>query len=304
MGLTGPDLRHEESLFEQTIPRRLVHRTAVTEVLITGFRADGPDRYLLGAQWPLCHRFYRTVHGRHDPFLLVESVRQAGLLIGHAGYGVPAGHAFVMDHLAFEIPADALACEPTHSDVVLSVTCRPTGRGGRAPKGLGYTMELHRGARHAGTARARARCISPAVLARLRAGQVRRCGQPFAAGPPVPAERVGKAHPEDVVLSATGEAEVWTLRCRPHPVLFDHPMDHVPGNLMIEAMLQATRCRHWPRQVGVRALSANFHRYADLDRPVTVRAADPIGDDEPTLVSLTQDGEHLADGLITPAALT
>ncbi|MFC7721113.1 AfsA-related hotdog domain-containing protein [Nonomuraea recticatena] len=164
-------------------------------------------------------------------------------------------------------------------------------------------MELYRGSRHAGTARARARCTSPAVLARLRGGQAKRFGQPFAPGPPVPAESVGKAHAEDVILAATGDAEVWTLRCRPHPVLFDHPMDHVPGNLMIEAMLQATRSRHWPRRVGVRALSANFHSYADLDRLVTVRAADPIGDDEPILVSLTQDGEHLADGLITTTPL-
>lgn len=208
-----------------------------------------------------------------------------------------------MDHLAFEISADALACDTTHSDVVLSASCNPRRRGGRALKGLDFTMELYRGSRHAGTARARARCISPAVLARLRAGQAKRFGQPFSPGPPVPAESVGKANAEDVVLAATGDAEIWTLRCRPHPVLFDHPMDHVPGNLMIEAMLQATRNRYWPHRVSVRALSADFHCYANLDRPVTVHAADPIGDDKPFLVSLTQDGENVADGLITTTTL-
>ncbi|MCZ0971672.1 AfsA-related hotdog domain-containing protein [Streptomyces albulus] len=56
-----------------------------------------------------------------------------------------------------------------------------------------------------------------------------------------------------------------------HPVLFDHPVDHVPGMLMVEAARQAARAvaPHWSLPV---ALDCSFARYAELDAPCWVGA--------------------------------
>ncbi|WP_370012895.1 AfsA-related hotdog domain-containing protein, partial [Nocardia cyriacigeorgica] len=62
-----------------------------------------------------------------------------------------------------------------------------------------------------------------------------------------------------------------------HPFLFDHPLDHVPGSLLIEACRQtalAMVLERAPRLVGV---SSTFDRFVELDTPAECRA-EIIGD--------------------------
>src|SRR5689334_19245938 len=46
-------------LFDQTIPRHLVHRAAVSEVFLTDLRVTDETTFQVGAQWPRDHSFYR-----------------------------------------------------------------------------------------------------------------------------------------------------------------------------------------------------------------------------------------------------
>jgi hypothetical protein len=54
-----------------------------------------------------------------------------------------------------------------------------------------------------------------------------------------------------------------------HPVLFDHPLDHVPGMLLMEAARQASTVflGHPCLPVG---LTNEFARYAELDTPCVI----------------------------------
>ena len=58
----------DADLFLQTVPRTLVHRAAVSEVLMTGLRVLGDASFRLGAHWPREHSFYSPVARRwQDP---------------------------------------------------------------------------------------------------------------------------------------------------------------------------------------------------------------------------------------------
>src|SRR4051812_26459174 len=62
--------------FQQTIPRSLVHRAAVSEVFVTDLNILGEGTFEVGAQWPRRHSFFgpRTP-AFHDPMLYAETIR-------------------------------------------------------------------------------------------------------------------------------------------------------------------------------------------------------------------------------------
>src|SRR5690606_21573764 len=88
---------------------RFVHRRAVAEVFLTDcIPCDTPDTFVLGAQWPRLHAFYRSGTGRYDTMLIVETLRQATIYLAHTRYRVPLGHPFVMHTLRVDASVEAL----------------------------------------------------------------------------------------------------------------------------------------------------------------------------------------------------
>lgn len=76
--------------WERTVDRALVHRDAIAEVLLTDIVQLDETSFEVAAQWSRSHRVYRPDRdGRHDPMLLLETVRQTGLALSHHGFGVP-----------------------------------------------------------------------------------------------------------------------------------------------------------------------------------------------------------------------
>ncbi|MQS13588.1 hypothetical protein F7Q99_15245 [Streptomyces kaniharaensis] len=287
---------------ERTVSRHLVHRTSVSEVFLTGWQATGPYEFRLGAQWPRMHGFYRLPGDRHhDPVLMAETLRQAGLLVGHAGFGVPNGHHFALDDLGYTLgPAGlaglAVTAEP--ASLMLDVVCEDVRmRGGRLAS-LRLHAEVSRDGRPVGRGSGQLRVISPASYARLR-GPGRRTAVPVRPGPAAAPELVGRAHPADVVLSPTLLPDSWVLRTDArHPVLFDQKLDHVPGMLVLEAARQAAQRLRHPEPVAPVELVSSFDRYIELDRPCLVRAVReeaPDGRRVPVRVLLIQDGRTAAD---------
>ncbi|MEV7023337.1 ScbA/BarX family gamma-butyrolactone biosynthesis protein [Kitasatospora sp. NPDC093558] len=287
---------------ERTVSRHLVHRTSVSEVFLTGWQAAGPYEFRIGAQWPRMHGFYRLPGDRHhDPVLMAETVRQAGLLIGHVGFGVPNGHHFAMDDLDYALgPAGlaglAVTAEP--ASLMLDAVCEDVRmRGGRLAS-LRLHAEITRGGRTVGRGSGQLRVISPSSYARLR-GPARRGVTPVRPGPPATPELVGRSHPSDVVLSPTLLPDSWVLRTdAAHPVLFDHTLDHVPGMLVLEAARQAAQRLRHPEPVTPVELVSSFDRYIELDRPCLVRAVREGAADGrrvPVRVLLIQDGRTAAD---------
>ncbi|WP_240117036.1 MULTISPECIES: ScbA/BarX family gamma-butyrolactone biosynthesis protein [unclassified Streptomyces] len=279
--------REEAQLFERTVPRWLVHRAAVSEVLLTGVRPRGRDAYRIGAQWARCHSYYGPVAGSwHDPMLFAESIRQAALLLGHQALGIPMGHQFLTRTMTFETTEEGMRLAGTPADVVIDASMRDIRCRAGHVTSFGCDFTAHRDGTLIARGSGSTDCVAPAVYHRLRGGRAAddpACVPSRAVAPHL----VGRMQEFDVVLgvrdgeAADEQSHAYLLRVdATHPVLFDHPVDHVPGMVVLEAARQAALASlGLPRGLLV-GCDAAFHRYIELDSPclVMVTPAPPGGE--------------------------
>lgn len=297
-------LRQEEAqLFERTVPRWLVHRAAVSEVLLTGVRPRGRDAYRIGAQWARCHSYYGPVAGRwHDPMLFAESIRQAALLLGHQALGIPLGHQFLTRTMTFEITEEGMRLAGAPADVVIDASMRDIRCRAGHVTSFACDFVAHRDGVPIARGRGSTDCVTPVIYRRLRGSRsmVRPACALIQAVTP---QLVGRLQEFDVVLGVPdGEAaheqgRVHLLRVdSTHPVLFDHPVDHVPGMLVLEAARQAALAAlGLPRGLLV-GCDASFHRYIELDSPCLVTSSPPTVEDtgvRSVAVSFHQGGSEV-----------
>jgi hypothetical protein len=257
-----------------TVPRELVHRAAVAEVMLTGWQRLDDTSFRMTAQWPRGHSFFTpTEGGHHDPLIAAETIRQVGSLLAHAEFGVPFGHQFLMEDLALTVHPEQLLIGPAPADLELEVTCTAVRRGRRLGA-LRYTTTVLRGGRRAASGRFSFTSITPAVYRRLRPERVFDPGhRPLALTAPVAPQSVGRLSPSDVVLSPTAGPNVWQLRVDTrHPVLFDHQLDHVPGMLLLEAARQGATAALGARSILPLTMACDFRKYVELDLPCVIEA--------------------------------
>ncbi|MGW3091129.1 ScbA/BarX family gamma-butyrolactone biosynthesis protein [Streptomyces sp. NPDC001108] len=275
------------------VPRQFVHRSSAAEVMIMDWARTGDDRFTVTARWPHDHPFFTPVAGGyHDPLLGCETIRQTGILLGHAAYGVPLGHQFVVWDLDITVHPEKMATGRGPGPTVLTADahCTQIHWRGRNLAGLRLSMDIRRDGETVATGGGSLSCISPAAYHRVRQGRLPSRDHAL---PPRPADprAVGRVSPHDVVLSPTDRTDHWLLRADTrHPVLFEHPGDHVPGMLLIEAARQATaaslgRASYLPLRI-----TNTFARYVELDTPCTVQAT-PLPDAQSVLVTAHQSGE-------------
>ncbi|OLR92780.1 hypothetical protein BJP25_21930 [Actinokineospora bangkokensis] len=283
--------------------REFVHRRNPAEVLLADWEHDGEHRLRCRADWPRAHRFYTPSGGRHDALLVVETLRQAGLLAAHVGCGVPVGHSFLMDRLtcAVEDPSGlAGAGGPADVRLVVDIT-EVRGRRGRVAD-LRVDVVFRRDGLRFAAGSGWMRCLPPSLYQRVRWSGERAEGGPAVVPPPVDPRVVGRAAVEDVVLGEPDRAGRFPLRVdTAHPVLFDHPLDHVPGMLVFEAMRQAGRVVLGGPDAPVFGCSADFPRFVELDQRCLVEAevsARPSPSAAQVSVRLVQAGEVRARGTI------
>ncbi|MEU0040949.1 ScbA/BarX family gamma-butyrolactone biosynthesis protein [Streptomyces sp. NPDC006333] len=287
-----------------TVPREYVHRAAVSEVLLTGWEAAaeaaGPDRsdvFAVSAQWPRSHSFFTQSGGYQDPMLLIESVRQIGSLLAHAEFGVPFGHQFLMWDMSFSTAPELLVADAVPTEVELRTVCRDIVRRGRVLGGMRYDVTVLRDGKALATGGAAFSCTSPAVHRRLRAGRPTTTDRVVPPG--IEPAAVGHSGDRHVLLaepgSATGADERWELRVdTAHPTFFDHPVDHIPGMVLLEAARQAALVSSGMPDALLLGLKSNFARYAEFDAPCWIEPrVEPHGTDGGVLVRVrgTQHAE-------------
>ncbi|KAF5996078.1 MULTISPECIES: ScbA/BarX family gamma-butyrolactone biosynthesis protein [Streptomyces] len=286
-----------------TVPREYVHRAAVSEVLLTGWEAAAepagpdPDEFAVSAQWPRSHSFFTQSGGYQDPMLLIESVRQIGSLLAHAEFGVPFGHQFLMWDMFFSTSPELLVADAVPTEVELRTVCRDIVRRGRVLGGMRYDVTVLRDGRALATAGAAFSCTSPAVHRRLRAGRPTTSDR--VVPPAIDPAAVGHSDDRHVLLaepgSACGSGDRWELRVdTAHPTFFDHPVDHIPGMVLLEAARQAALVSTGMPDALLLGLKSNFARYAEFDAPCWIEPqAEPHGTEGGVLVRVrgTQHAE-------------
>ncbi len=231
--------------WDRTIDRSLVHRDSIAEVLLTDLIRLGDAEFLIAAQWPRSHRVYRPDRvGRHDPMLVLESIRQSGLAVSHFGFGVGPDQQSLMRDVSFTLDQQT---EPRAllraTNLAITASCRDVIM--RAGRLRGMTIELTFAADGLpfATGRGTIRWISADRYAALRArGGVRldwdQLRWSIAIPPRVPSSIRAT---DDVLLTAEPASGNRRRLVVPldHPVYFDHPLDHAPGMLLIDAAWQA-----------------------------------------------------------------
>ncbi|MFJ1625157.1 ScbA/BarX family gamma-butyrolactone biosynthesis protein [Streptomyces sp. NPDC088190] len=257
-----------------TVPKEFVHRAAVAEVMLTDWKRMDDTHFTVTAQWPRGHSFFSPIGGHHDPLLAAETIRQVGSLLAHAEFGVPFGHQFLMWDLEYAVEPDQILIGDTPAALNIDVTCTEVKRRGGTLAGLRYEAVIHRDGKPTVRGSASYTCTTPAVYRRLRGDRSTPEGTsqlPLTA--PASPQSVGRMSPIDVVLSPVGETNRWQLRADTrHHVLFDHPVDHVPGMVLLEAARQAAAAALKGSTMLPIGIASEFHRYAELDTPCRIQA--------------------------------
>ncbi|WP_256975392.1 ScbA/BarX family gamma-butyrolactone biosynthesis protein [Streptomyces sp. CS159] len=290
-----------------TVPRELVHRAAVAEVMLTDWQRLDDTHFAMAAQWPRSHSFFTPVGVHHDPLIAAETIRQVGALLAHAEFGVPFGNQFLMENLTLTMRPEETRIDWTPAALDLDVTCTEVRRRGCRLSGLTYETTVLREGRPAGWGQISFTTLTPAVYRRLRPPHVFDPGhRPIPLTAPVAPQSVGRLSPSDVVLSPTGDPGRWQLRVDTrHPVLFDHQVDHVPGMVLLEAARQAATAVLARPSILPLGLECEFTKYAELDQPCLIDAVrlPASGPDAPESVLVTgrQDGRPVFSTTVTAA---
>ncbi|MFG1667114.1 ScbA/BarX family gamma-butyrolactone biosynthesis protein [Streptomyces sp. Y7] len=262
-----------------TVPRQLVHRASTAETFLTGMTSEGSGRFTVFAEWPRTHQLHVSSDGSaYEPLLLAETARQAGTLLAHAAYDVPLGHQFVLKEARIGVCDERLAVGTAPAEPVLHLTVTDLDHRGARPAGFRYEAEIRLDGEPVATAELAATWTSAAAYRRLRGGRTAGTVSALPAPPGLPPAAVDRARPGDVVLARSGHPDRWRLRVdTAHAVFFDHPLDHVPGMLLLEATRQAVRARTAGGPRTPVAFRAVFHQYTELDLPAWIEAFDRAG---------------------------
>ena len=281
-----------EFSFEQTVPRSLVHKRSLDNVLLTEIRADEDDRFLCAGRLPTTHWFFNDA-GRtpqKDIFFYTELCQQASLAISHAFLDVDTDDVFI-----FEAGEAALTeaawmissqCERVVVDVkILETTRRKDYAIGRVVAQYNIYLGADRVFRGIGSL-----TVHPAALyQRLRRMSARNgSATPRATQSDdvveSPVVRFLQGACDNVVISqaeyvdSADEFVASMIVDDGHPYFFDGPFDHVPGMLLLEGCAQLalaafaeTACAA-PGTSGICAYDASFVRFVECGLPTTLRA--------------------------------
>ncbi|MEU0032262.1 ScbA/BarX family gamma-butyrolactone biosynthesis protein [Streptomyces sp. NPDC006335] len=278
------------------VNRTLVHRANLHDVLPTELTRHDDTHFTVSTRWPRDHRLFVTPDGRYTASLVLETIRQATLLVSHAELGVPLGHHFVMWELCHRLDAELLTCDATAEGITLDVDVTELRRRGAVPAGVAMEMTIRMGGRTVGSGSIRFNITSPAAYERIR-GALRTSDDPaFAAALPEPVDPPTVHHVQecDVVLADTDTPGRWQLRADPaNRLFFDRINDHIPAMVLVEAAQQAANLLvPWSR-FAPSSSEMNFSRYVEFDAPCWIEAHPFTAEDGTTSVSVTghQDGQ-------------
>lgn len=300
--------------FEQTVPRRLAHRTNLGEVLIADSMCESDSEFLVAFQVPRAHLVWADrPPERHDTFAVAEAARQAAFVVLHRHLEIPVGLPFTMHRFDFEVERPELFADDHRNALegvlhyrIVDWDKRSASQGDLKFSGVGVV-----GGQAALTFSGDVVFLPTEDYQALRAFQRRRRPAATAVIPvPLPPALVGRTDRRNVVIGEPSRSTATGGRFpividRTHPSFFDHEYDHVPGPLCIEAFRQAViATAHRVGQLSDRSVTtvvaadATFDDFGELDAPLecSVELGDIFADQIRATVGLHQFDKSIAIG--------
>lgn len=239
----------------------LRHRDAI---LVRSRRGHGADEFTLTVHWPATGG-----PGPYDPRLLAQTVRQTGLAVAHAEYGVPTTHQTLLRALDITVEPGLRAVEGSEFEV--DVTVARTA--GRSRKSLAMRFAIRQGGVLVGRADTQFDWVSPVAYQRVRGQYLTVDWGRWPLPRPIAAHLVDRDDDIDVLLAAGDGDHQWQLRNDvSNTLLFDHPVDHVPGLVLLEAAWQAAQAYAAPATFELTDIAMTYERYAEFDEPCWIEA--------------------------------
>lgn len=265
-----------------------VHLRRSDMLLLTSWQRTEHGEFSLSARWPAPDSGLS-----YDPRMLTQTVRQSGLVIAHAAYGAPLSDHTVLNYFDFTVAPGFDVPGGTPCDLTVEVTVKDAKERGRKVSSLDMEFRIYREGRLAVRADSEFGWLSTRVYRRLRGDHFTVDWNAWPLPAPVDPRTVDRVDPSDVVLAAGDRPLHWQLRNDvSNTVLYDHPVDHVPGLALMEAADQAARAALHPDPFEVTTVTNAFERYTELDRPCWIEAevlASASGETS-VEVTATQDG--------------
>ncbi|MFH5877760.1 ScbA/BarX family gamma-butyrolactone biosynthesis protein [Arthrobacter sp. NA-172] len=257
----------DEALFAASVRRELVHKRSVSEVFLTHFVQSSSRRFVARAQWPRWHVFYGSPDDSPDSALMAETLRQAVIFLCHL-CGVPLAHKLLMPHMRISVAAATLdPMVPAQVAVELNVKDMKLSAGRLSALTVSARFAIDGAV--IGEGAASARIVNAATYQRLR-GAVPAAPEEYG-GDLLDCVDVGHATQRNVMLGQSQRPFAWPLRVDPtHPIFFDHPLDHVPGMLLVEAARQAVRASCSRPDADFALFKAEFTKLIEFSYPVDV----------------------------------
>lgn len=305
-----------ELRFDRTVSCRLAHRRAVHEVFVTDSACLAADEFLVAIQLPRAHSLWSDrPRGYHDTLMSVEAARQATFVAMHNHLDVPLGLPGSLQRIAFQV--EDLEAYADKADAPLQGVLRAQLVNEHRHNGLialTVQAELWIGNSRAMTLDGDIAVFPKSDYEVLRAHV--RARKPLARGcaqqPPalLPAA-VCRSSPANVVIGgesqeSNGGRRYTLIVDESHPTFFDHPQDHIPGPLILEAYRQAALAtvahEHGapPLRAVVTACGAKFVDYAEPEALVecTARLDADCGGELALTLGLHQFGAQISEGEI------
>lgn len=276
--------------YDRTVTPASIHRRHSGTVFLADVQPDGTGSFHASGRLPEGHEYYAAhtaeANRRLDPMLVLEVCRQAHLYLAHAFFDVPLGMHFILKWCELRIAPDAFRRLPETGVGELTMTALEVSpqRSGARVRGLAPRFALTLGAEHIGEVALSMSFGTPAAYQTLRMrGRTEAppssedVAAPDLSGLVVP-EAVGRIDHADVLLADLRRDDRGDLSARlivpvGHLGLFDHPLDHVPGSLLIEAARQLVTARSGdPREAVMTSMNAKFHAFTELNAPVRLVA--------------------------------
>ncbi|WGW12205.1 AfsA-related hotdog domain-containing protein [Saxibacter everestensis] len=163
-----PDVEKAVASHESFVPRKLVHRLSISEVLMTDARRTGRNTYICGAQWPRWHVFYENRPFGFDTALIEETLRQATILVCHKFYDVPFDYHFLLLRMRFAIGHQCAMSQIEPEELSLNLRFDRIRYQGKRLFACRSRAQLKARGQTIGYASADARIVTPPVYQRMR----------------------------------------------------------------------------------------------------------------------------------------
>lgn len=279
---------------QRTLPKKLVHKWAIDEVFLTDYVARSATETTLGAVLPRAHGFYCEfpVQDRApDLALLIEVCRQACFVVAHTQFDVALEgntYQFLFQELTAEVADPVALGQARPVELVVEGRVERTWRRGSTTSALTWVFALRTAEAHLADVRIKMTWIDRVKWREMRDSMRRGRGLPRKADVAVPAksrlapEDVGRVNQENVVLDQVTERDgVLSARVLAdirHPVLFDHPIDHIYAMVQLEACRQlalfaeSRRTGKQATELEMSSCTAVFVSVAEFDLPTELSA--------------------------------